>query len=113
LFRGWLPVVPLTGAVVGYMPFSSRRRGYPDIRYQNPAGIRDWRPISVAHEEGNPNDLRPILGNDLAIKAYREGELTAQSSLGSVNSTTANPPTRRCSTSAFPATSQPKLATLS
>jgi hypothetical protein len=96
IVSGLVAVVPLTGAVVGYMPFSSRRRGYPE-----------------AHEEGNPNDLRPILGNDLAIKAYREGELTAQSSLGSVNSTTANPPTRRCSTSAFPATSQPKLATLS
>jgi hypothetical protein len=31
--------------------------------------------ISVAHEEGNINDIRAILGNDLAIKAYREGTL--------------------------------------
>jgi hypothetical protein len=31
--------------------------------------------ISVAHEEGNLNDLRAILGNDVAIKAYREGKL--------------------------------------
>jgi hypothetical protein len=29
----------------------------------------------VAHEEGNLNDLRGILGNDVAIKAYREGKL--------------------------------------
>jgi hypothetical protein len=29
----------------------------------------------VAHEEGNLNDLRAILGNDVAIKAYREGKL--------------------------------------
>jgi hypothetical protein len=35
-------------------------------------GYRDWRLISVAHEEGNLNDLRAILGNDLAIKAYRD-----------------------------------------
>src|SRR5207248_7889055 len=28
---------------------------------------------SVAHEEGNLNDLRAILGNDVAIKASREG----------------------------------------
>jgi len=32
-------------------------------------GYRDWRLISVAHEEGNLNDLRAILGNDIAIKA--------------------------------------------
>ena len=40
-----------------------------------PPGYRDWRLISVAHEEGNLNDLRAILGNDVAIKAYREGKL--------------------------------------
>jgi hypothetical protein len=40
-----------------------------------PPGYRDWRLISVAHEEGNLNDIRAILGNDVAIKAYREGKL--------------------------------------
>jgi hypothetical protein len=40
-----------------------------------PPGFRDWRVISVAHEAGNNNDLRVILGNDVAIKAYREGKL--------------------------------------
>ena len=40
-----------------------------------PPGYRDWRLISVAHEEGNLNDLRALLGNDVAIKAYREGKL--------------------------------------
>ena len=29
----------------------------------------------MAHEEGNLNDLRAILGNDVAIKASREGQL--------------------------------------
>ncbi len=29
----------------------------------------------MAHEEGDLNDLRAILGNDVAIKAYREGKL--------------------------------------
>jgi hypothetical protein len=42
---------------------------------QIPPGYRDWRLISVAHEEGNLNDIRAILGNDEAIKAYREGKL--------------------------------------
>src|SRR5262245_29000222 len=40
-----------------------------------PPGYRDWRLISVAHEEGDLNDLRTILGNDVAINAYREGKL--------------------------------------
>ncbi len=43
--------------------------------FEMPAGYRDWRLISVAHEEGNLNDLRAVLGNDIAIKAYREGRL--------------------------------------
>ena len=29
----------------------------------------------MAHEEGNLNDIRAVLGNDIAIKAYREGKL--------------------------------------
>jgi hypothetical protein len=36
-----------------------------------PAGYRDWRLISVAHEEGSLNDLRAVLGNDVAIKPLR------------------------------------------
>jgi hypothetical protein len=39
-----------------------------------PPGYRDWRLISVAHEEGGLNDLRAVLGNDIAIKAYRAGK---------------------------------------
>jgi hypothetical protein len=31
--------------------------------------------ISVTHEEGDFNELRAQLGNDIAIKAYREGKL--------------------------------------
>jgi hypothetical protein len=40
-----------------------------------PPGYRDWALISVAHEAGDLNDLRAILGNDVATKAYRNGEL--------------------------------------
>jgi hypothetical protein len=40
-----------------------------------PPGYRDWAVISVAHEAGNNNDLRAVLGNDVAIKAFREGKL--------------------------------------
>src|SRR5258706_43006 len=42
---------------------------------QIPDGYREWRFISVAHEEGNLNSIGSVLGNDIAIKAYREGRL--------------------------------------
>ena len=38
-----------------------------------PAGYRDWKLISVAHEAGMNNDIRAILGSDIAVKAFREG----------------------------------------
>lgn len=38
-----------------------------------PAGYRDWPVVSVAHEAGNNNDLRAILGNDIAMRAFRDG----------------------------------------
>jgi hypothetical protein len=38
-----------------------------------PPGYRDWRLISVARELGELDDIRAILGNDIAINAYRGG----------------------------------------
>jgi len=38
-------------------------------------GYRDWALISVAREEGELNDIRAVLGNDIAVKAYRDGKL--------------------------------------
>jgi hypothetical protein len=41
-----------------------------------PAGYRDWRLISVGQlAGGNRKQLRAQLGNDIAIKAFREGKL--------------------------------------
>jgi cytochrome P460 len=40
-----------------------------------PPGYRDWKLVSVAHEEGNLNSIGAVLGNDVAIKASREGKL--------------------------------------
>src|SRR6266478_2242265 len=73
-----LVAVVALGAVVAYMaPASGQadREAAPISGVTIPPGYRDWRLISVAHEEGNLNDLRAILGNDVAIKAYREGKL--------------------------------------
>ena len=70
-------VVTLTGVVVYMAHASGRSDGEADPVFgiTIPTGYRDWRLISVAHEEGNLNDLRALLGNDVAIKAYREGKL--------------------------------------
>jgi Cytochrome P460 len=40
-----------------------------------PPGYRDWTFISVSHEAGKLNSIGAVLGNDVAIKAYREGKL--------------------------------------
>jgi hypothetical protein len=40
-----------------------------------PQGFRDWQWVSSAHEAGTLNSLGAVLGNDIAIKAYREGKL--------------------------------------
>ena len=70
-------VVALTGVVVYMAHDSGRSDGEADPVFgiTIPPGYRDWKLISVAHEEGNLNDLRALLGNDVAIKAYREGKL--------------------------------------
>ena len=67
--------------VVGIVALTSPASGRDDGRAAPIFGIkifpgyRDWRLISVAHEEGSLNDIRAILGNDVAIKAYRENKL--------------------------------------
>jgi hypothetical protein len=40
-----------------------------------PDGYRDWKLISVAHEEGNLHSFAAVLGNDVAIHACRDGRL--------------------------------------
>jgi hypothetical protein len=75
----WLVTVATVAGVVASMP---RASGHADdeaaaiFGIKIPPGYRDWKLISVAHEEGNLNDLRAVLGNDAAIKAYREGKLS-------------------------------------
>jgi Cytochrome P460 len=67
----------LAGVVAYMAPASGQADGEaaPIFGIKLPPGYRDWRLISVAREEGTLNDLRAILGNDVAIKAYREGKL--------------------------------------
>src|SRR5437899_1832277 len=70
-------VVALAGLVDSMAPASGQadQEAAPIFGLKIPPGYRDWRLISVAHEEGNLNDLRAILGNDVAIGASRQGKL--------------------------------------
>ena len=70
-------VVALAGVVAYLAPASGQADGEaaPISGVKIPPEYRDWRLISVAHEEGSLHDLRAILGNDMAIKASREGQL--------------------------------------
>jgi hypothetical protein len=67
-------VVALTGALVytNHAFGDAAGTAAPLFGVTIPPGYRDWKLVSVAHEAGNNNDLRAILGNDVAIKAYRE-----------------------------------------
>src|SRR3984957_7597664 len=73
----WLVAVATLAGIVAFMVPASGADGgaAPIFGIKIPAGYRDWRVISIAHEAGNNNDLRAILGNDVAIKAYRKGKL--------------------------------------
>ncbi len=62
-------------ALIAFAASRSDDEAAPLFGITIPPGYRDWKLISVAHEEGNLNDLRAVLGNDVAIKAYREGKL--------------------------------------
>ncbi|MCI0388695.1 MAG: cytochrome P460 family protein [Acidobacteria bacterium] len=73
-----LVAVAMVAGVVAFTATASRhaaQEAAPIFVTKIPPGYRDWRLISVAHEEGDLNDIRAILGNDVAIKAYREGKL--------------------------------------
>ena len=73
-----LLAVAIVAAAVVFTARASRRTDQeiaPIFVTTIPPGYREWRLISVAHEEGDLNDIRAILGNDEAIKAYREAKL--------------------------------------
>jgi hypothetical protein len=69
--------VTLAGIIASTVPaslYADQQSGSIFVT-QIPRGYRDWKLISVAHEEGNLNSFAAVLGNDAAIKAYRAGKL--------------------------------------
>jgi len=65
----------IVAGVIGPTALASGHADEPIYGIKLPPDYRDWKLISVAHEEGSLNDLRGVLGNDVAIRAYREGQL--------------------------------------
>src|SRR5215468_5190428 len=65
--------------VLGFTVRASRhaaaQEAAPIFVTEIPAGYRNWRLISVAHEEGDLHSFAAVLGNDVAMKAYRERKL--------------------------------------
>lgn len=74
LFAGVL----LLAGVVAFTPpasVSAKEDASPVFVTEIPSGYRDWRLVSIAHEAGNLNSIGTVLGNDIAIKAFRDGTL--------------------------------------
>jgi len=76
------PLLIAVATLAGVVAFTARaprhaaaQEAAPIFVTEIPSGYRDWRLISVAHEEGDLHSFAAVLGNDVAIKAYREGKL--------------------------------------
>ena len=70
-------VATVAAVVASMIPASGQAVGQagPVFVTKMPPGFRDWTVISVSHEAGNINSIGAVLGNDVAVKAYREGKL--------------------------------------
>ncbi|KMO42765.1 cytochrome C oxidase subunit III [Methylobacterium variabile] len=68
-----------TAACLGLAAFraagTDARPASPIYGVTVPEGYRDWRLIAPALEDAPLNEVRAVLGNDLAVKAYRDGAL--------------------------------------
>jgi hypothetical protein len=71
LITAALTVLATATVVVAYADDTSN----PVFVTKMPSGYRDWRLVSVAREAGELDDIRAILGNDIAIQAYRANKL--------------------------------------
>lgn len=61
------------GAVA--MEGSGNRKASPIFGVTLPEGYRQWELIAPAQEAAPLNELRAVLGNTTAVKAYRDGKL--------------------------------------
>ncbi len=70
-------VATMAGLVALIFPAPGHASGEsaPAFVTEIPHGYRDWKWVSSAHEAGSLNSIGAVLGNDVAIKAYRDGKL--------------------------------------
>jgi hypothetical protein len=62
-------------ASIGLSYGQAAREAAPIFVDRIPSGYREWKLISVAHEEANLRSFAAVLGNDAAINAYRATKL--------------------------------------
>jgi hypothetical protein len=82
-----IAVLALAGVVTYMAPASGQADGEPSPTYgiKIPAGYRDWKLIAVDQllVPGKADQLRAQLGNDIAIKAFKEGKVPCRDALDS------------------------------
>ena len=68
-------VATMAGVIASMIPAfgQANENSAPVYLTKIPAGYRDWRLISVAHEEGDLNSFAAVLGNDIAVKGTATG----------------------------------------
>jgi hypothetical protein len=74
----WIFIPVFTASMAFAWAFSSTHAesaASPIFGVTIPAGYRQWEMVAVAHEEGELDELRGILGNAASMKAYRGGKL--------------------------------------
>ena len=77
-FTFFLVAVATTAGLVAPIapaPEHAGDQSAPAFLTEIPQGYRDFRWIASAHEAGNLNSIGAVLGNDIAIKAFRNGTL--------------------------------------
>jgi hypothetical protein len=73
-----LSAVAAMGSAIAYMAPASGQadeEAAPIYGIKIPPGYRDWPFISVNHLAGGVKQVRAQLGNNIALKAFREGTL--------------------------------------
>jgi hypothetical protein len=78
-FHAWIvaaAIVPFVFAAISFTLESAKAEGAsPIFGVTIPDGYRQWELIAPSHEAEPFNELRGILGNATAMKAFREGTL--------------------------------------
>jgi hypothetical protein len=74
----FLGALATVAGLAGFIaPAVGLANGEPDAPYvtEMPHGYRNWEGVSSADEAGNLNSIGAVLGNDVAMKAFRSGKL--------------------------------------